>query len=238
MNSVFLDEHDLTVAFSTAALMLERQVEVECKFKDYAGLKANATLKEGVLAVKASRGFRSASNEVLVGLALGLLSRLFNKRLTPEQAKFVLAYKQFSGRESASRLHDALRERRGRKGGIRPVGRQFDLRVHLNKVLTLYPEVLNGKQAPEISWSEGTSRRVLAFYDSAFNKIVVNSKLDRQGVPEYVIDYLVFHELLHVKYPTTFKDESVRRCVHSREFRQDEKKFVLYDLADAWLEGK
>lgn len=236
--SIFLDENDLTVAFSTAALMLEKQVAVECIFKDYAGLKANATLKYGKITVKASRGFRSASNEVLLGLALGLLSRLFNKKLSEEQAKFVLQYKQFSGRESASKLHDALRERRGRKGDISPQGKVFDLRVHLNKVLTLYPEVLRGKQAPDITWSLEHSKRVLAWYDSAFHKIVVNSKLDRRGVPEYVIDYLVFHELLHVKYPTTFKDETLRRCVHSREFKQDEKQFVMYDLAEQWLKGK
>lgn len=235
---IFLDEHDLTVAFSTAALMLGRQAEVRCRFKDYAGLKANASLQRGVVSAKVSRGFRSASNEVLVGLALNLLSRLFDKKISEEQKKFVVAYKQFSGRESASRLHDALRERRGRKGELQPVGTQFDLREHLNKITTLYPEALNGRGAPEISWSEGESRRVLAWYDSAFHKIVVNRKLDRRGVPDYVIDYLVYHELLHVKHPSTFKDESLRRCVHSREFKTDEKKFVMYDLAEEWLEGR
>lgn len=232
---IFLDEHDLTVAFSTAALMLERQVEVECRFKDYAGLKANASLQHDVVSAKVSRGFRSASNEVLVGLALTLLSKLFDKRISEEQKKFVVAYKQFSGRESASRLHDALRERRGRKGEVNPSGDFFDLSEHLNKIITLYPEALDGGGAPEISWSEGESRRVLAWYDRAFHKIVVNRKLDMRGVPDYVIDYLVYHELLHVKHPSTFKDESLRRCVHSREFKQDEKKFVMYDLAEEWL---
>lgn len=235
---IFLDENDLTVAFSTAALMLGKQVTADCHFKDYAGLKANATLRDGKITVKASRGFRSASSEVLLGLALGLLSRLFNRQLSEEQKKFVLQYKQFSGRESASKLHDALRERRGRKGDISPQGNFFDLRVHLNKVLTLYPEVLKGKDSPEITWSLEHSKRVLAWYDSAFHKIVVNGKLDRRGVPDYVIDYLVFHELLHVKYPTTFKETSTRRCVHSREFKQDEKQFVFYDMAEKWLKGK
>jgi len=233
---LFLDEQDLEISFNTAALMLGEKTSVECKFHDYAGLKATAALKENKILVKASRGFRSSSNEVLVGLALGLLSKLFYKKIPESAENYLLDYKQFVNRESVSRLHDALRERRGRKGKIVSKGKFFDLQASLNKIITVYPEVLNALPTPEITWSSGESRRVLAFYDSAFNKIVVNKKLDRAGVPEHVVDYLVFHELLHIKHPTTYHDESLRRCVHSREFKQEEKKFYAFDLASGWLE--
>ncbi len=233
--SFFLDEHDLNIAFNTAALLLGKEIPVEARFKELAGLKSSAKLEDGRVFAKASSGFRSATQEVLVGLALGLLSSLFRRKIGEKDAHFLQEYKQFVGRESALRLHDALRERRGRKGELKPQGNFFDLTENLNKITTLYPECLREGRAPEITWSQEQSRRVLAWYDSAFCKIVVNKKLDRRGVPDYVIDYLVYHELLHHKHPTTFHGESLRRCVHSREFKQDEKKFYHYDLAKEWL---
>jgi len=235
---LFLDEHDLEIAFNTAALLLGVRPQVQAKFYDFAGLKATASLRAGIVTAKASRGFRSATSEALVGLALSLLSKLYKIRIPPSAEGYARAYKEFSNRTSSSSLHDALRERRGRKGNISPQGSFFDLLASLNKVLTMYPEVLAGKQAPDITWSPGKSRRILAWYDSAFNKIVVNRKLDRPGMPDYVIDYLVYHELLHIKHRTTYHAESLRRCVHSREFKQDEKRFIMYDLAEKWLDGK
>jgi hypothetical protein len=36
----------------------------------------------------------------------------------------------------------------------------------------------------------------------------------------------MFHEMLHLKYPTEHK--GLRRCVHTREFKQAEKQFEGY----------
>jgi predicted metal-dependent hydrolase len=43
------------------------------------------------------------------------------------------------------------------------------------------------------------------------------------------VEYLVFHEMLHIRYNTERRGH--RRVVHSAEFREAEKKFPKYEQA-------
>jgi len=47
------------------------------------------------------------------------------------------------------------------------------------------------------------------------------------------VDYIMYHEMLHIKHGTTYKD--TRRHVHTKEFRTDEKKFTRWQAAEEWL---
>jgi predicted metal-dependent hydrolase len=52
-------------------------------------------------------------------------------------------------------------------------------------------------------------------------------------VPRYAIDYLVYHEMLHLKHPVTM--HGGRRCVHSKEFQADEELFSRFEEAKEFL---
>jgi predicted metal-dependent hydrolase len=52
-------------------------------------------------------------------------------------------------------------------------------------------------------------------------------------VPRYAVEYIVFHEMLHLKHPV--KLHGSRRCVHSREFLAEEKSFPELEQARRFL---
>jgi predicted metal-dependent hydrolase len=47
------------------------------------------------------------------------------------------------------------------------------------------------------------------------------------------VEYLLYHEMLHLKHPVRVK--AGRRCVHSKEFQAEERLFPELDAAKAYL---
>jgi predicted metal-dependent hydrolase len=87
-----------------------------------------------------------------------------------------------------------------------------------------------------LGWTPRDSRSILGHYDSAHRTISVSRWLDRPSVPQQVVEYLVFHEMLHVLYPITRRGQ--RRVVHPPEFLAAEKKFPQHEAARRWLKRK
>ncbi|HMJ21694.1 MAG TPA: hypothetical protein VK513_07290, partial [Terriglobales bacterium] len=76
---------------------------------------------------------------------------------------------------------------------------------------------------PQLTWSRNHSRNSLGHYDPAHNAIVVSRIFDHPRVPQYAVDYIVYHEMLHLKHPVKLRGN--RRCVHSAAFQAEEKLF-------------
>ena len=236
----FLSDNDLLVAFNSAAKILKLDgYYVKARFHGYAGLKSTVYADANrIINAKVSDGFRGASDEAALGLAVELLSKAFRKGVPENAARFVRAYDEAFDGAGAMKLHDSLRRTRGRKRHGEAKGRAFDLQEVLGKVIREYPFTFNGVGRPEIHWSRNRSRQRLAFYDSAFNDIVVSRAFDSPRVPEYVVEYLVFHELLHAKHDVEFNDAGRRKRVHHAGFKKDEKRFALFKEANSFLDGK
>ncbi len=64
---------------------------------------------------------------------------------------------------------------------------------------------------------------------------MVSRIFDRADTPRYAIEYLMYHEMLHLKHPVTVRRG--RRCVHGAEFQQDEKLFIEIEAAQAFLKA-
>ena len=84
-----------------------------------------------------------------------------------------------------------------------------------------------------MTWSQVRSRRSLAHYDPAHNAIVVSRIFDHPLVPRYAIEYILYHEMLHLKHPVKMRGS--RRCVHGKEFQAEEKLFPHLHQAKAFL---
>jgi hypothetical protein len=69
-------------------------------------------------------------------------------------------------------------------------------------------------------------------FRSHTNTIRINPVLDRKAVPLCVLEFILYHEMLHADLGVTRKNG--RRSVHSREFRGRERLFSQYDTATAW----
>lgn len=117
-----------------------------------------------------------------------------------------------------------LRRSRGRKHLSSPRGVVYDLQ-------TLY-EDLNREffqsrlRVRHLSWSRRRNRRVLGHYDAAHDAIVIDRRLDNPLVPEYVVRYVLFHEMLHARLGDEICDGKL--FSHHRRFRQAERRFPQF----------
>jgi hypothetical protein len=78
-------------------------------------------------------------------------------------------------------------------------------------------------ERPTISWSRADTRRMFGHYEFVSDSLVVSSSLDRGDVPEFVVDFIVYHELLHKKHGLRWSGS--RAHAHTPEFRRDERRF-------------
>jgi predicted metal-dependent hydrolase len=81
-------------------------------------------------------------------------------------------------------------------------------------------------QRPQIGWSKRSWRRQFGCYDPGPNHILLNRRMDQPGIPQFVVEYVLFHEMLHVKHPTRRSGCSL--VSHSRDFREEEKRFTEF----------
>lgn len=79
---------------------------------------------------------------------------------------------------------------------------------------------------PRLSWSRQITARKFGHYDSIEDAVMLSRTIDAADVPEYVVDFVMYHELLHIKHGA--KWQGGRRHVHTPEFRRDERQFHKY----------
>lgn len=199
-------------------------VSIAAKFHPFAGLRSTITVRNGVVKARVSDVLEDASPAVLEALAEILLTRIFRRRPSREARECYLAY---TFRSSIRSRIDAARRERGTKRLLPARGRHHDLEEIFHD---LNRRFFNGQVAkPRLGWSPQNSHRVLGHYDSGHRAITISRKLDSPSVPRYVVEYVVFHEMLHIRFPVERRGQ--RRVIHSREFREAEKKFPQYELA-------
>lgn len=70
-------------------------------------------------------------------------------------------------------------------------------------------------------------------YSQAENLIRIHPVLDRPYVPDYFVEFIVYHEMLHAVIEFN-KTASGRNAYHTKEFRAREGEFAYYAHAMAW----
>ena len=128
----------------------------------------------------------------------------------------------------------AIRQRaRARKNGSAR-GRCYDLKALFDDINARHFE---GQVVAAISWGKrpGKRRRKsirLGVYDHATKEIRVHPALDRSEVPKFFVEYIVFHEMLHQRFPG---EPGTRGHVHHPQaFRERERAFPHYAAALRW----
>jgi hypothetical protein len=118
-------------------------------------------------------------------------------------------------------------------GGVveRTLGAFHDLAESFNRVNQRY--FGGAMQKPRLTWSRSFTGRKFGHYDHLKDWVMVSSTLDQAQVPAFVVDYLMFHELLHKKHGVRWVNG--RGYAHTREFYAEEQRFDRYEEADAWL---
>lgn len=192
---------------------------IEVKFCRFANANSFIRLAEGRLEVKITDILAEAPAPILEALAFILLSKLFRHPVPPVYKSRYRRY--LNRREVRTNLHQ-VRSTRGRKLRHPPAGECYDL-VEMFEDLNL--RYFHGLMArPELGWSQRPSRTTLGHYDPSHHTIILSKLLDRPDVPRVAVEYVLYHEMLHLKFPV--EHQGARRCVHTAEFRAAEKEFA------------
>ncbi len=196
----------------------------QVRFRRFTSLNTTIRLRDGKIFVNLSDLLEGAPESVLHAIAHILLAKLYRR---PIDAVHNLRYKRFSSSAVVARQVERIRVARGSKRYSGPQGRYFHLEEIFDSLNLRFFSGLLGR--PDLTWSEHHAKRSLGHYDAAHNTIVVSRVFDRPSSPRYAIEYLLYHEMLHLKHP--IKARGMRRCIHSSEFKAEEARFP--QLAEA-----
>lgn len=199
------------------------------EYHPYADLTHTIRLREDTARVRLSDVLREAPRAVFEAAASILLGRLYRRR---PSAELLETYREFSYAPATRRKLLVLRQRRARRAEHLPAGTHHDLSPLFDRLNRRYFQ--DSLPRPRMGWSSRVWRTQLGCFDPALQQIVINRQLDRDGVPEYVIAYVLYHEMLHLKHPMRFA--RCRRESHSPKFRKEEKRFVDYERALKFLD--
>lgn len=181
----------------------------------------------GRLRIRLHRMFQYADHRVLDALALYVSGRSLKANRVIDA---------FIAKHGAEVERSAQRKPRT----LLAQGQFFDLSQVLERVCSLY---FGGPVEVGIGWGQlrkgrrkkrrgGVRSRALATYSFHDKCIRVSPVLDAEFVPEFVMDWIVYHELLHHVLPVE-GDES-RKVYHSTRFRCLERAFPRFEEAQAW----
>ncbi|HEY3344247.1 MAG TPA: SprT-like domain-containing protein [Anaerolineaceae bacterium] len=192
-------------------------------FNQSALFRVNRSAGGSELAVHA--GYIGAPDEVLAALAGAALSQRTDRRM-----QLVRAYStgpDFLAR--ARRLADA-------DGSAPPApagGSHHSLDAAFARVNRDY---FGGSLArPTLTWSRRATYREFGHYQPSTDTVSISRSLDALSVPEYVLDFVVYHELLHKHLG--IKTAGGRQYAHTPEFHQAERCYPHCQEAKDFLQA-
>jgi predicted metal-dependent hydrolase len=192
--------------------------DLEVEFFAFTSIKNTIRMRQGKLLVRLSDLLEGAPEPVLRAIAHILLAKMYRRPVDREPAA---RYRRYVSSHHVSRKAHLVRQMRGRKRLDSAQGRTYDLEAVFEELNTRFFHGLLAR--PQMTWSRDRARNSLGHYDPAHNAIVVSRIFDHPRVPRSAVEYIVYHEMLHLKHPVRLRGS--RRCIHSAEFQAEEKLF-------------
>ena len=202
--------------------------ELTVEFFAYTSVNNTIRLRQGKLLVRLSDLLEGAPEPVLRAIAHILLAKMYRQ---PIQREYSTRYRRHISSHDLSKKAHLVRQIRGRKRIESAQGKMYDLEAIFDDLNSRFFHGLLAR--PQMTWSRDHARNRLGHYDPAHNAIVVSRIFDHPRVPRCAIEYIVYHEMLHLKHPV--KRRGSRRCIHSAEFQVEEKMFPQLDGAKRFL---
>lgn len=194
--------------------------QVRVEFCRFANADSFARLKDGRLEIRISDLLESAPAPILEALAHILLGKLLRR---PVPRLYAHRYKLYLNRRDMRRSMHLVRQIRGRKFLSGPRGTQYNLEEIFEELNARYFHGLMAR--PLLGWSRRASRTTLGHYDPSHNAIIVSKLLDNAAVPRLAVEYVLFHEMLHLEFPA--QSQGAQRRFHTRAFREAERAYPL-----------
>jgi len=206
--------------------------DLEASYYRYQGLTHTIRVRGSRLLVRISHHFESEPDRVIEAVARILIRKLL--RMRPLKREIAVC------RDAEERLRAAVAEtpvRAPRSAGPNrfcsaPSGQVHDLRVLAENLSNRF---FQGRfSALEVFWSARRAKGYWGKYYPEPPRIVINSRLDHPDVPDYVVEAVLYHEMLH--HHLGVQRVNGRRRIHTPEFRRWERKFPHHAEAEKFLE--
>ncbi len=202
--------------------------ELRVEFFTFANINNTIRLREGRLLVRVSDLLEGAPDYVLRAIAHILLAKMYRRPIDREHST---RYRRYISTQHMSGKAHLVRQIRGRKRIVSAQGHAYDLEAIFDDLNTRFFYGLLAR--PQMTWSGEHARNRLGHYDPAHNAIVVSRVFDHARVPRCAVEYIVYHEMLHLKHPVRLRGS--RRCIHSSEFQAEERMFPQLEDALRFL---
>ena len=212
------------MAFETFQQELENTagVKLQLKINDNRSTMLSVRWGSDYTKVSLHRMFLEAPENIMQALACYI--RQEHKNIHPKVKAFIedgLKQLDYSHELDHTKLHV--------QGNIYNLKEIYD---NLNQ------EYFNGKLRLFITWfgngRRSRSRMTFGLYHDPLKLIKINRLLDSPSIPDYLVSYVIYHEMLHNVCPSYIDEKGLNR-VHSKEFKEREEKFQYFDLAQNWI---
>jgi hypothetical protein len=192
--------------------------EIRVEFRRFANANSMVKLENRTLEVKITDLLEGAPAPVTEALAYILLSKLFRRQIPRIYSH---RYRLYMNRRDVRRSLHLVRQIRGRKMLAGPKGSAYDLEAIFEELNQRHFHGLLAR--PALGWSQRPARSVLGHYDPSHNAIIISRLLDSSEVPQLAAEYVLFHEMLHLRFPV--EHHGARRSVHTPAFRDAERSY-------------
>ena len=203
--------------------------DIHVTFYPYIGINHTIRLRNGEIFVRIAELCSDMPMFSQRGLAYILVGKLLRKKIVSGADEMYEAYakSEFILKKAAD-----SRRKRGRKIVTTSKGSVYDLDEIFAELNQKY--FGNYIRKPVLTWSAKKTYHILGHHDSTHGQITISTSLDTPSTPRFVVEYVMFHEMLHIAHPT--KHVNGRRYNHTPAFRRDERKFAYYEEAERWIE--
>lgn len=203
--------------------------EIDVSFYPYVGINHTIRIRNGRVFVRIAEICRDLPASAQRALALILVAKLYRRRVP------IAARDLYSAAVSTDEYRVravANKRKHGRKVVTTAKGEVYNLEKIFDSLNVGY---FGGSiTKPTLTWSVRKTYRILGHHDSTHRTIVVSKSLDALTVPKFVVEYIVFHEMLHIYHPA--KVINGRRYHHTPSFRRNERRFRYFEEAELWIE--
>ncbi len=202
---------------------------VSVEIYPYSGINHTIRLRSGRAFVRISDICVDMDLEGQRALAFILVAKLYRRQAASVHQE---AYNACLNSSHIQRRAIKTKSVRGRKTPLLTDGDIYDLDEVFDDVNIKYFN--KSIKKPQLTWSTRKTYRVLGHHDATQDKIVISRSLDTPETPRFIVEYVMFHEMLHVAHPTVHVNG--RRYNHTPAFRRDERRFPKYHAAERWIE--
>ena len=205
-----------------------RGAAIDACFYPYIGLTHTIRRRESTWVVRVSDHCRYAPPSVLEAIVTILACKSLRRRI-PKRISQI--YNDWRRESAVSAAVTARRTVRGIKRFANHDGRWHPLPEICRDINSRF---FNDQiDIQKIGWGVRLSWRRLGHYDPVHHTITLSPVLDSPKVPRFVVDFIVYHEMLHAVFDDT-KNYGFRRH-HPPAFRRTERAHPDYEAVKKFI---